>query len=72
MQRHLGEPRISILMLDAPISYGADKLEWLALSPNKMLVTVKQWGDRHQPQGVLLNKIKILMFVVIIDFLYKY
>lgn len=41
MQRHLGEPRISILMLDAPISYGANKLEWLALSPNKMLVNVK-------------------------------
>ena len=32
MQRHLGEPRISILMLDAPISYRADKLEgWLSV-----------------------------------------
>ena len=57
MQHHLENNSISTLILDAPIPYGAGKLEWFALGPNKTLVTVTQWGDLNQPQGFLFSKI---------------
>ena len=57
MQHHLGENSISTLIIDAPIPYGAGKLEWFALGPHKTLVTVTQWGDLNQPKGFLFSKI---------------
>ncbi|MEG2432068.1 MAG: SRPBCC family protein, partial [Acinetobacter sp.] len=57
MQHHLGENSISTLIIDAPIPYGAGKLEWFALGPHRTLVTVTQWGDLNQPKGFLFSKI---------------
>ncbi len=57
MQHHLGNNSISTLIIDAPIPYGAGKLEWFALDPHRTLVTVTQWGDLNQPKGFLFSKI---------------
>lgn len=57
MQHHQANNSISSLIIDAPIPYGAGKLEWFALGPDKTLVTVTQWGDLNQPKGFLFSKI---------------
>ena len=57
MQHHQANNSISSLIIDAPIPYGAGKLEWFALGPHKTLVTVTQWGDLNQPKGFLFSKI---------------
>lgn len=57
MQHQVTANRIDTLIIDAPIPYGAGRLEWFALGPNKTLVSVTQWGDLNQPQGFLFSKI---------------
>lgn len=57
MQHHVSENSIQTLIVDAPIPYGAGRLEWFALGTNKTLVTVTQWGDLNQPKGFLFSKI---------------
>ncbi|MGE8539223.1 MAG: SRPBCC family protein [Acinetobacter sp.] len=57
MQHHLGDNSISTLIIDAPIPYGAGKLEWFALDAHRTLVTITQWGDLNQPKGFLFSKI---------------
>ncbi|KMU99885.1 MULTISPECIES: hypothetical protein [Acinetobacter] len=57
MQHHVSENSIETLIVDAPIPYGAGRLEWFALGANKTLVTVTQWGDLNQPKGFLFSKI---------------
>ncbi|KGT46805.1 MULTISPECIES: hypothetical protein [Acinetobacter] len=57
MQHQVGDHHIDTLIIDAPIPYGAGRLEWFALGPNKTLVTVTQWGDLDQPKGFLFSKI---------------
>lgn len=44
MQHHLTANSISTLVLDAPIPYGAGKIEWFDLGNNKTLITVTQWA----------------------------
>lgn len=57
MQHHLTVNSISSLVIDAPIPYGAGKLEWFDLGNNKTLVTITQWGDLTQPKGFIFSKI---------------
>jgi len=57
MQHQVAANRIDTLIIDAPIPYGAGRLEWFALGPNKTLVSVTQWGDLNQPKGFLFSKI---------------
>lgn len=57
MQHQAEGNSISTLILDAPIPYGAGKLEWFELSANQTLVTITQWGDLNQPKGFLFSKI---------------
>lgn len=57
MQHHLNSNSISTLVVDAPIPYGAGKMEWFDLGNQQTLVTITQWGDLNHPQGFLLSKI---------------
>lgn len=57
LQHHMTSNSISSLIVDAPIPYGAGKIEWFALTPQKTLVTITQWGDLNQPKGFLFSKI---------------
>ncbi|MGE4316619.1 SRPBCC family protein [Acinetobacter sp.] len=57
MQHHLTANSISTLVLDAPIPYGAGKIEWFDLGNNKTLITVTQWGDLNHPKGFLFSSI---------------
>ena len=57
MQHHLTANSISTIVLDAPIPYGAGKIEWFDLGGNKTLITVTQWGDLNHPKGFLFSTI---------------
>lgn len=57
MQHHLAANSISTIVLDAPIPYGAGKIEWFDLGNNKTLITVTQWGDLNHPKGFLFSSI---------------
>lgn len=57
MQHHLTANSISTIVLDAPIPYGAGKIEWFDLGSNKTLITLTQWGDLNQPKGFLFSTI---------------
>nr|WP_235953693.1 SRPBCC family protein [Acinetobacter terrae] len=57
MQHHLTANSISTIVLDAPIPYGAGKIEWFDLGSNKTLITLTQWGDFNQPKGFLFSTI---------------
>lgn len=57
MQHHLTANSISTIVLDAPIPYGAGKIEWFDLGSNKTLITITQWGDLNHPKGFLFSTI---------------
>ncbi|OTG75678.1 hypothetical protein B9T26_04055 [Acinetobacter sp. ANC 4169] len=57
MQHHLTANSISSIVLDAPIPYGAGKIEWFDLGSNKTLITITQWGDLNHPKGFLFSTI---------------
>lgn len=57
MQHHLTANSISTIVLDAPIPYGAGKIEWFDLGNNKTLITITQWGDLNHPKGFLFSTI---------------
>lgn len=57
MQHHLTTNSISTIVLDAPIPYGAGKIEWFDLGSNKTLITITQWGDLNSPKGFLFSTI---------------
>jgi hypothetical protein len=57
MQHHFTANSISTIVLDAPIPYGAGKIEWFDLGNNKTLITVTQWGDFNHPKGFLFSTI---------------
>jgi hypothetical protein len=57
MQHQIEGNSISTLILDAPIPYGAGKIEWFGLSAHQTLVTITQWGDLNQPKGFLFSKV---------------
>lgn len=57
MQHHLQANSIASLIIDAPVSIGAGKIEWFELSENETLLTITQWGDLDQPKGFLFSKI---------------
>ncbi|WP_425916517.1 SRPBCC family protein [Acinetobacter sp. TSRC1-2] len=57
MQHHLTAHSISTIVLDAPIPYGAGKIEWFDLGGNKTLITITQWGDLSHPKGFLFSTI---------------
>jgi hypothetical protein len=57
VQHHLTANSISTIVLDAPIPYGAGKIEWFDLGSNKTLITLTQWGDLNQPKGFLFSTI---------------
>lgn len=57
MQHHLTANSISTIVLEAPIPYGAGKIEWFDLGNNRTLITVTQWGDLNHPKGFLFSTI---------------
>lgn len=57
LQHQHTDNSIETLVIDAPIPYGAGKIEWFALSAHQTLVTVTQWGDLAQPKGFLFRTI---------------
>ncbi len=57
MQHHLTANSISTIVLDAPIPYGAGKIEWFDLGSNKTLITITQWGNLNHPKGFLFSTI---------------
>ena len=57
MQHHLTANSISTIVIDAPIPYGAGKIEWFDLGNNKTLITITQWGDLNHPKGFLFSTI---------------
>ncbi|MGE8560155.1 MAG: SRPBCC family protein [Acinetobacter sp.] len=57
MQHHLTANSISTIVLDAPIPYGAGKIEWFDLGNNRTLITATQWGDLNHPKGFLFSTI---------------
>lgn len=57
MQHQIEGSSISSLVLNAPVQYGAGKMEWFELGPNETLITLTQWGDLNQPKGFLFSTI---------------
>ncbi|CAB1218424.1 SRPBCC family protein [Acinetobacter bouvetii] len=57
MQHHISANSISTLVVDAPIPYGAGKMEWFDVGNNKTLITITQWGDLNHPKGFLFSTI---------------
>lgn len=57
LQHQRTDNSIETLVIDAPIPYGAGKIEWFALSAHQTLVTVTHWGDLAQPKGFLFRTI---------------
>lgn len=57
MQHQLQGNSLTSLILEAPVPFGAGKIEWFELDKNHTLITITQWGDLDQPKGFLFSKI---------------
>ncbi|MCK4079222.1 MULTISPECIES: SRPBCC family protein [Acinetobacter] len=57
MQHQYSNNSIATLVIDAPVPYGAGKIEWFDIGNQRTLVTITQWGDLNQPKGFLFSKI---------------
>lgn len=57
MQHQIQHNSINSLVLEAPVPFGAGKIEWFEIDAQHTLISVTQWGDLNQPKGFLFSKI---------------
>jgi hypothetical protein len=57
MQHQIDHNSINSLVLQAPVPFGAGKIEWFEIDAQHTLISVTQWGDLNQPKGFLFSKI---------------